>query len=269
MKFFDTHTHVNLPEFANDQDQVIQRALDTGTWMINVGTSLESSKLAVEISQKYPDGVFAALGLHPTDSKDSFIESEFEKLLNDKVVAIGECGLDYYRLIPDNRESEIKRQKQEFIKQIAFAKKHKLALIVHCRDLPTPELRQAGAYEDVLEILKAEYVGGPGVIHSFTDTWDTAKKFLDFGFYVALNGILTFDKTGKLAEVAEKTPIEKLLIETDAPYLTPPPNRGKRNEPSYVQYVAGKVAEIKKISPEEAGAQTFRNACELFKIKIS
>ena len=118
-----------------------------------------------------------------------------------------------------------------------------------------------------MEILNSEYQGLPAVVHSFTDTYGTAKKFLDLGYYVALNGILTFDKTGKLAEVVEKSPFDKLLIETDAPYLTPPPFRGKRNEPSYVQYVAQKIAEIKKLELEEVGNQTFENARKLFGIK--
>jgi TatD DNase family protein len=115
-------------------------------------------------------------------------------------------------------------------------------------------------------MLKAEYQG-QGVLHSFTDNWETAKKFLDFGFYVAFNGILTFDKTGKLAEVVEKMPFDRILTETDAPYLTPPPYRGKRNEPSYVAHVAQKITSIKGLSLEEVGKQTFENACNLFQIK--
>jgi TatD DNase family protein len=273
MRFFDTHTHVNFAGFKEDADAVIQRALDNGTWMINVGTQSDTSKAAVETSKKYNQGVFAAIGLHPVhtyqqmlDEEEShfqsraetFEESEYEAMLTDKVVAVGECGLDYFRL-PENsdREQLIATQKTEFIKQLHFARKHSLPIIIHCRD----------AYADVLEILKSEYKDGPGVIHSFTDTWDTAKQFLDLGFYVALNGILTFDKTGKLAEVVEKTPFDKLIIETDAPYLTPPPFRGKRNEPNYVQYVAQKIADIKKLPLEEVANQTFKNACNLFKVR--
>ena len=281
MKYFDTHTHVNFEAFQSDRDETICRALDANTWMVNVGTQIDTSQSAVDLANKYDQGVFAAIGLHPVhtwqqmlDEEEShfksraevFEEGEYEKLLNNKVVAVGECGLDYFRIPETSNKEKVKsKQKIEFIKQIEFANKHDLALIVHCRDLPTPE--QAGAYEDILEILQAHYAGGRGVIHSFTDTWDTAKKFLDFGFYVALNGILTFDQTGKLAEVALSTPIDRLLIETDAPYLTPPPYRGKRNEPSYVQYVAKKMAEIKGLSLEQVAQQTFENACQLFKIK--
>ena len=271
--YFDTHTHVNSEEFKDDADAVIQRALDNGTWMVNVGTGASTSKQAVEIADKYPQGVFASVGLHPSDlGTESFDEAEYGKLLTDKVVAVGECGLDYFRL-PDNQDiGKIKQaQKQEFVKQLVFAAKHDLAVIIHCRDLPaTPASGlawRAGAYSDLLEIMEAECKSNRVIIHSFTDTWDTAKKFLDKGYYIALNGILTFDKTGKLAEVVEKTPLEMLLTETDAPYLAPPPFRGKRNEPLYVQYVAQKIADIKKLPIEEVGQQTFDNACNLFQIK--
>ncbi len=272
MKFFDTHTHVNFTAFKDDQEATISRALDAKTWMVNVGTQVETSKSAVELANKYPEGIYAAIGLHPihtwkqmVDEEESHFKShaetfdpiEYERLLNSKVVAVGECGLDYFRLPPENKEEAVTKQKESFIRQINFAKQHDLALIVHCRD----------AYADVLQILGENYSGGRGIIHSFTDTWDTAKQFLDFGFHVALNGILTFDKTGKLAEVATKTPADKLLIETDAPYLTPPPYRGKRNEPSYVQHVAAKIAEIRQVSLDEVGEQTFQNACKLFKIE--
>ena len=272
MKFFDTHTHVNFTAFKDDADATIQRALDNHTWLVNVGTQINTSRSAVEWSGKYARGVFAAIGLHPihtwqqaVDEEESHFKSHdekfdpvaYEKLLTDKVVAVGECGLDYFRLPAENREEAVVKQKTEFINQLQFAKQHSLPVIIHCRD----------AYEDVLDILKSEYAGGAGIIHSFTDTWVTAKKFLDIGFSVALNGILTFDKTGKLAEVVENTPMNRLLTETDAPYLTPPPFRGKRNEPNYVQYVATRIAEIKKLSLEETANQTFQNACELFRIK--
>ena len=256
--FFDTHTHVNSEEFGHDADAVIQRALDNSTWMVNVGTSASTSKQAVAIANKHPQGVFASIGLHPSDvATESFDEAEYEKLLTDKVVAVGECGLDYFRLLQDQDVEKIKQtQKLEFIKQLAFAIKHDLAVIIHCRD----------AYSDLLEIMNTEYKGSRVIIHSFTDTWDTAKKFLDKGYYIAFNGILTFDKTGKLADVVEKTPLEMLLTETDAPYLAPPPFRGKRNEPLYVQYVAQKIADIKKLPAEEVSQQTFDNARKLFKV---
>ena len=271
--YFDTHTHVNFAAFKDDRDETIKRASDSNTWMINVGTQTDTSQAALDLAKQYEQGVYAAIGLHPVHTyeqmldeeeshfqsrAESFDEAAYEAMLSEKVVAVGECGLDYFRLPANEDPEKIKQlQKTVFIKQLHFAKKHGLPVVIHCRN----------AYEDLIEILKSEYAGLPGVAHSFTDTWDTAKKFLDLGFYVALNGILTFDKTGKLAEVVENTPIDRLLTETDAPYLTPPPYRGKRNQPSYVQYVAAKIGEIKKMSMEDAGEQTFANACDLFQIK--
>jgi TatD DNase family protein len=270
--FFDTHTHVNSEEFQEDAESVIQRSLDNRTWMVNIGTMLKTSQQAIEIADKYKEGVYASIGIHPDHSRELsfgegadkktfaaefFDESVYEKLLTPKVVGVGECGLDYFRLPEGAVAEQIKQvQKIEFIKHLKFAEKHDRAVIIHSRD----------AYVDLLEILKAEYKGSRVIIHSFTDTWETAKKFLDMGFYIALNGILTFDKTGRLAEVAEKTPLNMLLTETDAPYLAPPPFRGKRNEPLYVQYVAQKIADIKKLPVEEVGQQTFENAKKLFRI---
>lgn len=270
---FDTHTHVNFSAYKDDRDETIRRSLEQEVWMINVGTQIDTSTTAVSLAGKHEKGVYAAIGLHPVHTwqqmldeeeshfktrEEDFDTSMYQSMITDKVVAVGECGLDYFR-IPENSNKElvISKQKTEFIKQISFAKKNKLPLIIHCRD----------AYDDLLEILKVEYAGSPAVIHSFTDTWETAKKFLDQGYYIALNSILIFDKTGRLAEVAKNSPDDRILTETDAPYLTPPPFRGKRNEPAYVRYIVEKIAEIRGQSLEEMALQTFDNACTLFNIK--
>ena len=271
--YFDTHTHVNFSAFKNDAKAVIDRALEGGTWLVNVGTQIDTSRQAVDIAKRYKEGVYAAIGVHPvhtyaqvldeeeshfTTREETFDESVYEKLLNEKVVAVGECGLDYFRLPANSDNDAIKKiQKENFISQLNFAQKHNLPVIINCRD----------AYEDLLEVMKAEYTG-PAIIHSFTDTWDTAKKFLDQGFHIALNGILAFDKTGKLAEVCKNCPNDRILTETDAPYLTPPPFRGKRNEPSYVQYIVAKIAELKGISLNEAAQMTFNNACKFFNLNV-
>jgi len=284
---FDTHTHVNFDAFKNDADQTVKRALDAGTWMINVGTQLDTSKSAVALAEKYSEGVYAAIGLHPAhtfqhmmDEEESHFKSRqehfdtsmYQSMITDKVVAIGECGLDYFRLENSNKEQVISKQKTEFIKQIAFAKKHKLTLVIHCRD----------AYEDLLEILKVEYQGLPAIIHSYTGEWETAKKFIDLGYYIALNGILTFAapqagraspiKDGRdkrdLVEVCKNTPLDKLLSETDAPYLAPPPYRGKRNEPLYVKYVVQKIAEIRGLDLQTVENQLFQNALKVYNIKM-
>ncbi|MBX4204767.1 MAG: TatD family hydrolase [Candidatus Doudnabacteria bacterium] len=250
---FDTHTHVNFPEFDPDREQILKDAQDQGLWMTNVGCDYKSSKSAVELASKFKDGVYATVGQHPTDSKEHFDEEIYSALITDKVVAIGECGLDYYH---QKEEAGINKQKAEFIKQIHFAQKLGLPLVIHCRD----------AYHDLIEILQAEYTG-QAIIHSFTDSGDTAKKFLDLGYYIALNAILIFDKTGRLAEVAKNLPSDRILIETDAPFLSP--NRGKRNEPANVKRVAERIAEIREVSLEEVSDLTFTNACRIYQLEKS
>lgn len=266
--YFDTHTHATFAAFDNEVDGVIKRAFDQDVWMANVGTSFATSKNAAETAKKYPKGVYATVGLHPghtwqdmpdpdesvDNHKESFVEEEYAALLSDKVVAVGEIGLDYFR-VPLEDVATKQLQKDAFVAQLVFAKKYELPVVIHCRD----------AYDDCLEILKAEYKG-QGIIHSFTGDWETAKKFLDIGFHVALNGILMFDKTGRLNEVCRNLPSDRILSETDAPYLAPPPHRGKRNEPAYVRYIVDYMAKIRWADPEEMARQTFENALSVYKI---
>jgi TatD DNase family protein len=268
-KYFDTHSHANFSAYGTEIPQVVQRALDACVWMANIGTGLETSQSAVDLASKYPQGVYAAIGLHPGHTwqdmedpdengihkKENFNEPEFEKLLNPKVVAVGEIGLDYFRLPEDSADAK-KIQKENLVQQLAFAKKHNLPVMIHCRD----------AYEDLLDIFNAEY-SGPGIIHSYTGDWDMAKKFLDKGFYMALNGILLFDKTGRLKEVCKNLPADRILSETDSPYLAPPPFRGKRNEPLYVKYVVERMAQDRGVSVAEMAQQTFNNALKIFNIQ--
>lgn len=270
--FFDTHAHANFKSYEGG-DEAVKNAVSSNTWLINVGTTLEVSREVVEMAERFPEGVFCAIGLHPGHTYEevhdrneslspipiqSFDAAGFQNLLSSskKIVAIGECGLDYYRLKEPGREAAIARQKREFTAQLEFAVEHDLPLALHCRE----------AYEDMLEILKA-YPKATGVVHSFTSDWQTARKFLDLGFALGLNGILTFDRTGRLAEVCEKAPLERIVTETDAPYLAPVPMRGKRNEPVYVSYVAEKIAEIKGLDRAQAEQALFENAMRIFRIK--
>ncbi|MBX4187813.1 MAG: TatD family hydrolase [Candidatus Doudnabacteria bacterium] len=267
--YFDTHTHANFAAFADETDAVIKRALEENVWLTNVGTSYETSKNAAELTKKYQEGVYATVGLHPihtwqsindpdesaSNKQQEFNESEYQNLLNDKVVAVGEIGLDYFR-IPAEDEKSKDLQKKAFISQLNFAQKNNLPIVIHCRD----------AYEDCLEILKAEYKGR-GIMHSFTGDWETAKKFLEIGFYVALNGILMFDKSGRLNEVCKNLPSDRILSETDAPYLAPPPYRGKRNEPAYVKYIVEHMAGIRWVAVEEMAKIIFENAIAVYNIK--
>jgi TatD DNase family protein len=266
---FDTHTHVNFAAFANETEGVIKRAFDQEVWMTNVGTSFATSKQSVELASKYEQGVYATIGLHPihtwqvvedpeeptTKDRQLFDGKEFAALISDKVVAVGEIGLDYFRVPPEDAEAKV-LQKNAFVEQLHFAQEYSLPIVIHCRD----------AYEDTLDILKSEYQGN-GILHSFTGDWPTAKKFLDLGFFIALNGIMTFDKTGRLNEVCRSVPSDRILSETDAPYLAPAPHRGKRNEPAFVKYVVEHMAKVRWVSEEEMAKLTFNNALTVYRIK--
>ena len=282
---FDSHTHIQFPEFDADRDAVIKRALEAGIWMVNVGTNVESSKKAVELAHQYKEGVYATVGIHPVRDEISNGESpcdvdtdydfaRIEELARDpKVVGIGETGLDYYRnqeiqnlkikMQNDNAKFKIIKEKQKelFLKHIELSQKVNKPLIIHCRD----------AHDDLIEILvssfKFQVSSSPGVMHFFggEGAWENLDKYLEMGFYISLAGVITF-KNYKDAENIKKIPLDRILIETDAPYAAPEPHRGKRNEPSYIKFVAEKLAEIKGVSFEEAAEQTMQNVRALFVI---
>ena len=244
---FDTHAHLNFNAYKEDSLDVLQRSLDNDVWMINVGSQYSTSKRAVEMAEKYEKGAYATVGLHPIYVREEEFDYERYKELtrSKKVVAIGEIGLDYKSEYASYKE----KQKEVFLKQLAFAEELNLPVIFHCRM----------AHADLLEILNPKITG---VIHCFTGNLDEAKKYLDMGFYLGFNGIIF---KLNLDEVIAKTPLDKILIETDCPYLTPPPEEG-RNEPIFVKYVAGKIAKIKGLGYEEVAETTTQNAKKLFKI---
>lgn len=271
----DTHSHVNFKAFQADADEVIQRALDAGVWVINAGTKFETSRAAVELAEQYSDGVYAAVALHPVHlfehyvdiseedrgfqtSGEEFDEPAFRDLVTRslKVVGIGEFGLDFYRLPEGFDHNEIKKTQVEVaLQHLELAKAVDKPVMIHCRD----------AYEELVILLKGHY-RGPGEIHCFTGTWSQAKKFVDLGFYIAVNGIITFDKTGRSEEVVKNLPLENMILETDAPYLAPVPYRGKRNEPSYIKHVGEKIAEWKGLHYDEIANITTANARKLYRI---
>ena len=279
---FDTHAHAQFSSYKEESHDVMRRALEAGVNVVNVGTQIDTSKEAVEMLKAYPEGVYAVVGLHPehtyqhiVDEEESHFRSREEtfdyeayKLLasNPKVVGIGECGLDYYRLENQENIDEIKaKQKETFELQIKLALELDKALVVHCR--PSPG--SSDAYQDIIEMLikvKAENPNLRFEIHCFTGSLETAKKFVDLGGMLGLNGIITFDKTGNSEEVVKNISLQNIILETDCPYLAPVPYRGKRNEPSYVKHVAEKIAEWKNISIELVESQTTENAQKLFKI---
>jgi TatD DNase family protein len=286
IKFIDTHCHVQFPIYSNPQS-VIDRALQAGIAVINIGTQLDTSKWAVDIASKNSEGVYAVVGLHPNHTYDNNfedvsetyahrieenfdIESYRELARSPKVVGIGECGLDYYRF-PEGVDVEaIKlQQKTAFHSQIQLAIELNKALVIHCR----PSKDTNNAYEDLLAILE-DYKGHLKntdselrfEIHSFTGDVDIAQRVIELGGLLGLNGIITFDKTGRSERVVKVVPLEHILLETDAPYLAPAPNRGKQNEPAWVIHIAEKIAEWKDRSINEVAAVTTANAQKLFTI---
>lgn len=251
----DSHCHLNDRQFHRDQAQVITRAREQGVErIICVGYDLPSSQEAVELAARYSN-LGVVIGVHPHDAKEVTEESysELEKLASSpRVVAIGETGLDYYRDL-----SPRKTQQEVFIRHIDLARRTGLPIVVHDRD----------AHGEVVRILKAERafeVGG--VLHCFSGSWEIARQCLDMGFYLSLAGPVTYTNAKRPQEMARLIPLDRLLVETDAPYLTPEPLRGRRNEPAYVRYVAAKIAELRGMSLEDLAAATTANAGRVFRL---
>ncbi|MFL6561036.1 MAG: TatD family hydrolase [Bacillus sp. (in: firmicutes)] len=252
---FDTHAHLNDNQYNEDLEEVIKRAECEGvTNMVVVGFDRPTIQRAMELAERY-EFIYACVGWHPVDAIDMTEEDLVwieELTTHPKVVAIGEMGLDYHW---DKSPKDI--QKEVFRKQIRLAKKVNLPIVIHNRE----------ATADIVEILKeegAEEVGG--IMHCFSGSPEVAKECVKMNFYISLGGPVTFKNAKKPKEVAAEIPLDKLLIETDCPYLAPHPYRGKRNEPSYVKLVAEQIAEIKGLTLEEVAEATTRNAKKLFAI---
>lgn len=256
--FIDIHCHTNFPEYDTDRDETVSRALSKNTWMINVGTDKETSASSVNLAKKYDKGVYAIIGQHPThiteQNHNPVFDYDFYKNLasNPRVVAIGECGLDYFRADPSTAEN----QKQIFQAQIDLAKELDLPLMLHIRN----------AYKDAYDILKAN-PGVRGNVHFFAGTLDEAKMFLELGFTLSFTGVITFARD--YDEVIRHIPLDMIMSETDAPYVTPAPYRGKRNEPSYVSEVVKKISEIKGEDLEVVKKAIVSNASRLFGFRTS
>jgi TatD DNase family protein len=252
---FDTHTHLNAEQFIEDREAVIQRARDAGvSQMVVVGFDESTINGAMELAEAY-DFIYAAVGWHPVDAVDMTEEHLVwleELSAHPKVVALGEMGLDYHW---DKSPKEV--QKEVFRKQIQLAKKVNLPIIIHNRE----------ATQDVVDILKeegADAVGG--IMHCYSGSLEVAKVCAEMNFYISFGGPVTFKNAKKPKEVAAELPLDRLLIETDCPFLAPHPYRGKRNEPAYVKLVAEHMAELKGISYEELAEKTSENAKKLFKL---
>ncbi len=250
----DSHAHIDDERFDADRDEVVARALAAGVSLIlNVGADMGSSARSVALAEKY-SGIYAAVGMHPHDAKD-MRETDYTQLeqwtKHPRVVAIGEIGLDYhYDLSPRPVQKEV------FLRQLDLARKTGKPFIIHERE----------AHADTLEIIRSAARGLKGVFHCFSGSVETAREYLKMGFYISVAGPVTFSKSGKTKEVAKFVPLDRLLVETDSPYLTPQPHRGHRNEPAYVRLVAEEIASLRNLPLEEVAAATTANVRRLFNI---
>ncbi len=294
-KYIDIHSHVQFNAFDADRDEVMKRAFENDTMVINVGTQIDTSKNAVALADKYEKDVYAIVGLHPIHTGASYHDKKelgeggkefvsrgeiFDKdayrelLKNPKVVGVGEVGLDYYRM----DEESISKQREALIAQIELANEFNKPIMLHIRNNPENKGRtsmdgarhdfaKSNAYFDALEILKEHYKGreqDKGDVHFFAGGVEEAKAFLEFGFTLSFTGVITF--TTQYDEVVKNTPLDMIMTETDCPYVTPAPHRGKRNEPMYVREVVKKIALIKGLPEDEVAKAIMANAQRVFKI---
>ncbi|MDD4995456.1 MAG: TatD family hydrolase [Patescibacteria group bacterium] len=280
----DTHSHLNFSAFKNDAEIIARQCLDQNIWMINVGSQASTSERAVRFAEQFSEGVYAAVGLHPSHLVDMEVEEEEAKFAahaedfdhdfyknlaqSPKVVAIGESGLDYH-YVPEHEElNGVKtRQADIFRRHLDLADELNLPIIIHARET------YGAVAEIVEEYINQDKLKKRGVLHCFLGTWEEAERFLQFGFLISFTGIVTFApkqsqifEHSALAETVKNIPLDRVMVETDAPFLTPEPHRGKRNLPQYVVEVAKKIAEIKGITMEEVAAATTANARNFFGI---
>lgn len=252
---FDTHAHYDDKAFDEDREELLEGLLEAGIgWVVNVGASIQSSAATLDLLDAHPQ-MYGAVGVHPSGTgelKEADMDWLKAAAAREKVVAIGEIGLDYYW---DESEREI--QKHWFVRQLSLAREVKLPVIIHSRD----------AAKDTLDIMKAnraEEIGG--VIHCFSYSVEMAREYLNMGFYLGIGGVLTFKNAKKLKEVAEYCPLDRIVLETDCPYLAPVPNRGKRNSSRNLPYVVEALAQLKGVTEEAVIEATTRNAKELYRL---
>lgn len=253
---FDSHAHYDDESFNEDREQVIKEIHDNGVIaVLNCGASLQGARDSLKLAEKY-DFFYAAVGVHPENANeltDEAFEEIKEMTKNPKVRAIGEIGLDYYW--EENPPKEV--QKEVFRRQMALARELNLPVVIHDRE----------AHGDTLEIMK-EFPEVKGVVHCFSGSVEFARECLKLGYYIGFTGVVTFKNAKKILEVAKEVPMDKILVETDAPYMAPTPHRGKRNQSDYIKFIIEKIAEIKSISTGEMENITINNAKNLLKIKF-
>lgn len=255
----DAHCHLQAEEFDADRDAVLRRLHEQGIRCIVVGNQLDDSGRAVTLAESN-EGLYATVGLHPMFvAEEEYEEEPFSKLAeHPKVVGIGEIGLDYYRLWADTPQEEQKvknAQRDLFLAQLSLAKKVGKPVVIHCRD----------AYDDLLAVIE-EHQDMPFMLHTFLGTAEMAKRFLDLGVWLSFSGIVTFEDEEPLLETVRSVPLDRMMIETDAPHLAPVPYRSKRNEPTYIAETAKKIAELKALPLETIVEQTAENARQFFQL---
>lgn len=252
MKLIDSHAHLDNDQFDEDRAEVLERISEQLEFAVNIGYDIQSSRKSVEYAHKY-DFIYAVVGVHPIDIEgySDVVEKELEELAKDpKVLAIGEIGLDYHWM---TQPKEV--QQNFFRKQMELARRVGKPVVIHSRD----------AMEDTLKILN-EFPDVGGIFHCYPGSVESAKEVLD-RYYLGIGGVLTFKNAKSLVKVVENIPLDKLILETDCPYMAPTPNRGKRNEPVYVQYVAEKIAQLKGITFEEVARATNENTKKAYRMK--
>jgi len=260
MKYIDIHSHLGFEDYGVDRAHVIKRMINHKVGTIAVGADYQSSVEAVRVTEEF-EHIWACIGMHPTQiSEERFDENKYEELIkHPRVVAVGECGLEYFKLTGDIEKIKI-NQREDFIKQINLALKYNKPLMLHIRDGE----KRGEAYEDAYSILK-DYKGKiKGDVHFFAGSLDWAKRFIDLGFTISFTGLITYIKD--FDKIIKTVPLESLQAETDAPYVTPVPYRGQRNEPAYVIEVYKKIAEIRGEDPEGVRLQLLANAKRVFGI---
>lgn len=255
----DAHCHLQAEEFDADRDSVLQRCRERGMICVVVGNQLEDSQKAVELAESH-EGIFATVGLHPMFvAEEEFDEAAMARLLeHPRVVAVGEIGLDYYRLWADSPEEERKAkhaQQALLHRQLDLARRFQKPVVLHCRD----------AYEDLLKSIR-DYADVPMMLHTFLGEASVAEQFLAAGLFLSFSGIVTFEDEEPLIETVKAVPLERMMIETDAPHLSPVPLRRKRNEPVFIEATAKKIADLKGISVEAVIDQSSRNAKAFFRL---
>ena len=252
MKLIDSHAHLDMKDFKNDFDRVLSRALDGGIrHIVTIGIDLNSSRAALELAENY-EFISSTIGFHP-HAADRVTEELLKQIAglaqNENIVAWGEIGLDFFK-----KYSHIENQVEAFQQQLKLAQDYDLPVIIHERE----------AHQESYEILKEKHPSHKGVIHFFSGDYEWAMKFIDMGYFISIPGTVTYPKAEQVRDVATRIPLERLLIETDCPFVAPVPKRGKRNEPLYVSYVAEEIARLRDLDLETLALTTLENAVNLF-----